>query len=198
MQEWDHAAKVAGQLDFIEQNIVEFWKSQGLPTEVCQGRHPSADANKASELGLSWAMWRYVRDARRALAAGDQHLAFRVGWLMGRLDGEAAWLAVMAGTRGAAATRKRRPRAHESQRENIAERLGPREAEIRRLDSLILDEKSKTARARRIKNGWNRGDDDKEPGLDRWLAECNRNLAEEYRIATLSEDRISRRLPTRK
>ncbi len=48
-QEWDHAAKVAGQLDFIEQNIVEFWKSQGLPIEVFQGRHPSADANKASE-----------------------------------------------------------------------------------------------------------------------------------------------------
>ena len=192
---------VAGQLNFIEQNIVDYWTKEGLPADVCHGRHPAADASKASELGLSWTLWRYAQDARSAIAEANSNRAFRVGWLMGRLDGERH----MARRHGRNARSGRNskeaiPRAHESQRENIADRLGPREAEIRRLDSLILDEKSKTARAHRIKAWLERGDrKQRSSDLDKWVPKPITAISTtRIRSETLSEDRISRMLPVRK
>ena len=80
--DWDHTAVVAGQLDFIEQNIVDYWTKEGLPADVCHGRHPAADASKASELGLSWTLWRYAQDARSAIAEANSNRAFRSGFCM--------------------------------------------------------------------------------------------------------------------
>ena len=193
--DWDHTAVVAGQLDFIEQNIVDYWTKEGLPADVCHGQHPAADASRASELGLSWTLWRYAQDARSAIAEADSNRAFRVGWLMGRLDGERH----MARRHGRDARSGRNskaalPRAHESQREAIQERLAPREAENLRLDGLRPNLKDKSERARHIKAGWK-----KVLGLDKWVDARNSVLEDKKdKVRTLCEDRISRMLPTRK
>ena len=128
-------------------------------------------------------------------AAGDLHRAARLTWFIGHIGAEIA----MARRHGRDARSGRNskaalPRAHESQREAIQERLAPRKAEILRLDGLRPNLKDKSERARHIKAGWK-----KVLGLDKWVDAHNSVLEDKKdRVRTLSEDRISRMLPTRK
>jgi hypothetical protein len=194
----DDAAALDHILTATARDLQAFWRSESLPTEVgSSGLHPAAKAPKASWRERSWALWRHLVAARDAIAAGELHRAARHTWFIGRISGEVA----MARRHGRNARSGRNskaalPRAHESQREAIRERLSPREAEIRRLDGLKPNLKKKSERAHRIKAGWKDGEE--KLGLDKWVEAHNRDLDDKDKVRTLSEDRISRMLPARK
>jgi hypothetical protein len=110
--------------------------------------------------------------------------AMTIGTLFGRvasmvLDGPSTTIG--------AATEMCKGEGHESLRDNLREKLGDRDAAISELDRATQGLKGKSARAARIK-----------PKLDRWVAKYNRDRAPEDHVGTLSVDRISRMLPSRR
>jgi hypothetical protein len=107
-----------------------------------------------------------------------------IGTLFGRI---ASMVLDGPSTAIGAATALCKSEGHKNLRESQREKLGDRNAEIRRLDDQCLGLAGKSERATHIK-----------PKLDKWVTGYNEDHAPEDRVNTLSIYRISRMLPSRK
>ena len=91
------------------------------------------------------------------------------------------------GVRAARGSKSGREETHTSRRENLQERLAPREKKIKELDAEISDLRVKTERAKLIK-----------PNLDVWVVEYNKGLEKQEHVGPLTVKSIAEQLPARK
>lgn len=114
----DDAAQAQRLLDSVERDVLEYWRSEGLPGEigqrwrinegpwqaekpsyevflaaksrVCCIEHPAELAAEGTWLHMSWSVWQNVQEARVAVAGGNIHKALVQGFIIGRKMAEIA------------------------------------------------------------------------------------------------------------
>ena len=193
----DDALEAQRLLQSIEDDIRSFWQREGL-AKLEAALDMARRAQPGSWLGRSYAIWQDLVETRAALASGNINRAIRGAFFLGRMTAEVA----MARRHGRQVRGKRRVDdgrgiAHDEQRENWVEKNAERDAYIEELDRRITTTNVKMGRAKKIKAGWSEGGE-RIKGLDRWVGDYNAQLDVTLRTKTLSEDAISRMIPTRK